>query len=231
MNLYKILHIREDILLLPSTNIHNNLKDDIASISKIIDYAGKFHSYFHFEQSFAYLLTAFLYKELGEVDKESFYLEKCLFQDHTNQVALDFEQASIQDILSYDRNIKYEDDFLDFALGDHILDESAEKLDLAMSNILQYLKSSTGEYKANRTDILSDSHRFLILLSLESYGRHEIRQSLDYAIKASTNLEESHKNYHEFASSLYEKRAQIFDGQNQPDLAKNDRIKAKDLVG
>lgn len=235
MDLYKILHINERSMKLPSESI-NLIKDrDIGSLSKIIEYTNKFHSYFHFEQSFAYLLCAFLYKQMGKEEMMETYLEKSLFQDHTNPIALEFDDPAILDILSYDRYFMSEDDFLDFALGDHLIDDLAEYIDLETYRLVQYFKGEEEDsfYKVTKAPLQEynpdGTHRLAILHGLYEFKRNNIASALTYALESVRNLEDSHKAYHMYASELYKERARVFEKVGEKALSKNDLVKANDL--
>lgn len=235
MDLYKILHINERCIKLPSDKINLIRGTDIASLSKLIDYANKFHSYFHFEQSFAYLLCAFLYKQMGKSEKVEEFLEKSLFQDHTNPIALEFDNPTILDILSYDRHFMSEDDFLDFALGDHLIDDLAEYIDMEIYNLERHFKGEEGDstYKLSKEPLREydpeSTHRMAILHSLYEIKRDNIASALTYALEAARNLEDSHQAYHKYASELYKDRARVFEEMGQKSLSKNDLVKANDL--
>lgn len=233
-NLYKILHINESKLFRKSRNINNIETSRIGGISQLILYTDKFHSYFHFEQSFAYLFCAYIYHKMGKKEKVQKYLEKSLFQDHTNPIALNFENPTIIDIFKYDRHFRYEDDFLDFAIGGHLLDEFAEYIDVGTYLLLESFEDGGGAFfRAPKESLIEYdpkcTHRLAILHALNEIKQDNLASALTYALEAARNLEDAHKDYHKFASELYKKRARAFDKSGQQELSKNDYIKAEDL--
>ncbi|MGV2432554.1 MAG UNVERIFIED_CONTAM: hypothetical protein LVQ98_04255 [Rickettsiaceae bacterium] len=201
MNLYEILNIPENIIIEEGNNINYFLESpSLDNINHAITIVNKFHSYFHFEQSFAYLLCAYIYK-LHKLDSlKASYIEKAIFQDHTNSQALAFDDLSLQEILRYDRCIKYEKNFLDFAIGDHIILPEIELLDKALALAFR------GEYKdASAIGIDYKSHRSKILEALIYIGAEDIDNALSNILDCINSIEFSHKQYHQYASQIYKK--------------------------
>jgi len=234
VSIYQILHVNDEKMLLPAENINNFLKSDIGSLNRAIEYINKFHSYFHFEQSFAYLLCAYCARTLGLESEMKEYLDKSIFQDHTNIFAINFKNKDIAELLSYGRNIMYEDDFWDFVLGDHHKDEMIEDLDLAIEYCVRKIQNQEQiiprvahekdfEYHKNT------SHRIAFLYSLRHIMLEDFERAFIYAQNMVDNLEASHKRYHEYAAYIYTRRAKVFEELEQESLAKNDLIKANDL--
>lgn len=235
MNLYKILHINEARILSYYQNINNIADYDLKTLNDLIQYVNRFHSYFHFEQSFAYSLCAFIYHRMNKPILVDEFISKALFQDHTNPIALNFKNPTIEHILSYDRHIMYEDDFLDFALGDHVLDELAEYLDYEILKLVKYFKEKPKKplYKIKKKPLPGMdekwTHRLGILHSLNQIKEDNIANAIDYALMAARNLEDSHEAYHKYASDLYKRRAEAFKKICQWELAENDLLKSEDL--
>lgn len=232
MNLYSdILNIPEEIIRDNDNNINHILSStnstELMKLNKAVEIVNKFHSYFHFEQSYAYLIVAYLYGTLSDNDNINLYLDKAIFQDHTNSIALDFTGKEFQDVLDYDKAIKFEDVFLDFAVGLHDENREVQKLD---SGMILALNGDFEEASNHSYNISYNSHRLLLLKSIIFGWQKEYNAALEYALKAAKMLEKSHKDYHQYASNIYRMRAAIFEELGKPDLAKNDIIKAQDLV-
>ena len=220
LNLYQILNIPEHIILDPENNIHNMLEK--RDLNQAIFIVNKFHSYFHFEQSFAYLLAAYIANLKEDELSTKEFLTKAIFQDHLNEQALNFHNnASLAYMVSYNKNIRYEKDFLNFAIGRFELSAEVKLLD----NAIELSMSS----KIVDTEINCKSHRLDFVKTILAIYNKELEVANIWIKNAIESLESSHKNYHKFASEVYLKRAEIFESQGQIDLAKNDRVKANDL--
>ena len=223
LNLYKILNIPEYIILNDDNNIHKLLSQNtLETLHKAISIVNKFHSYFHFEQSFAYLLAAYIMYLKKDDASTKEYLTKAIFQDHINEQALNFyNNASFAYIVSYNKNIRYEKDFLHFAIGEFIPSAEVELLDNAIALSTSSIIVDTAiNYKSHRLDFVK---------TIIAIYNKELEVANIFIQNAIDSIEIAHKNYHEFASETYLKRAEIFDHYGQVDLAKNDRVKAHDL--
>jgi hypothetical protein len=221
LNLYNILNIPEHIII--ENNIHDILQTEtLENLNQAVSILNKFHSYFHFEQSFAYLLAAYIVHLKEDAHSTQEYLTKAIFQDHLNEQALNFyNNASLAYIFFYNKNIRYEKDFLTFAIGKFVLPKEVELLD----NAIELSISS----KIVDTEINYKSHRLDCMKTIIAIYNKELDLANIYVQNAINSIENSHKNYHQFASMVYLKRAEIFELEGQIDLAKNDRLKAKDL--
>lgn len=62
-----------------------------------------------------------------------------------------------------------------------------------------------------------------------SLNEKKVDDSHKHITQALKKLEEGHKAYHQYASALYKKRADLFNKLGQVDLAKNDIIRAENL--
>lgn len=65
-----------------------DLKEKLLLLTQATKLVEKFHSYFHFEQSFFHLQLALIYLKEGLQDKAKIELDSAIFQDHINQQAL-----------------------------------------------------------------------------------------------------------------------------------------------
>jgi hypothetical protein len=161
------------------------------------------------------------------------YLTKAIFQDHINYQALEFENMitgnitrDLEYLLSYDKCFKYEKEFLSFAIGKFATIKEIALLDAAIDFVLYF---EMKEAKKIIDDLDYKSHRIYLAKTLIAIYREEIDTGNIFIKNAIDSIETSHKNYHKFASSIYLKRAAIFEILDQIDLAKNDRVKANDL--
>ena len=246
-NLYQILGIPEDIIISQEWNINywlglidstDSILQQIQYLSEAIQISDKFHSYIHFEQSFAYLISAYRHFLQDQSDKVAFYLSRAIFQDHGNKQALGFNQnikpghhvENLQFILQYENNFLYEHDFLLFALGSYRSLPSISELDKTMHDLINNIAISQIDEMANACKKLDyTSHRVLVAKSLVEIKEKRCNaQSVNMLIQ---NLEDIHEKYHFFASNLYRKRAQKHNALQYSSLAKNDIIKANALVG
>ncbi|MBN8828772.1 MAG: hypothetical protein J0H68_08705 [Sphingobacteriia bacterium] len=73
----------KNIEYLTNTEIEN-----LISVNEAIKLVNRFHSYFHFEQSYAYNLLADCYFLLQDKQKAIEIYEKAIFQDHLNTIAI-----------------------------------------------------------------------------------------------------------------------------------------------
>ncbi len=238
-SLYEILNIPENIILDQNNDINywlarinDDNKENLIYANKAIYIVNKFHSYFHFEQSFAYALGAYVYSMLNEPHFQQECLTKALFQDPQNQQAIDFDKvinhgALINDLeflLSYDKNLRYEYDFLQFAIGNFKPLKEIEILDQEIKQILSL----------ENTIVISSnyhSHRTKIAKTISALLRNNLNEATKQIQEAIKMLEDAHPQYHQFASSTYLKRAKIFSLLGEVELSKNDIRKANDLVG
>jgi hypothetical protein len=74
------------------------------------------------------------------------------------------------------------------------------------------------------------SHRLSLLKAIIFAWQKGHKAALEYVLQVTKMLEQTHKDYHQYASSIYKMRAKTFEGLGKPELAKNDIIKAQDLV-
>lgn len=81
--------------------------------TKCVNLCEKFHSYFHFEQSYFYLL-------LGKQTKSNKAFEDALTQDPLNREAIHYLEKPEKEFIGmpYKRDFRHFLDFLEFALGD-----------------------------------------------------------------------------------------------------------------
>jgi hypothetical protein len=241
-NLYDILNISESIILDQTNNAHHwlSLFDQTSDTAHALSYINntvalinKFHSYFHFEQSFAYNICAYIYHAIGEKELKAKYLDKAIFQDHINDHAIRFDElitdiTSVDDhislLMSYDKNYRYEQDFLRFAIGNGHSD--AQQIDEGLKALFE--KDMVGSKKM-LPDIDYKSHRLYLAKVILGILEGQYNDSLDLILITLNEMEAAHQRYHKFASDIYLKRAKIFASIGEAALAKNDRIKADDL--
>ncbi len=209
--------LEEDIDLLSHRLISTHkLEEKLLIATKCVDLCEKFHSYFHFEQSYFHLLLAKLYLERDEKDDAIKQLEKSLFQDHLNHEALDllikyYNETQDNDELEkyknhassymvkigrtevYSRNFSDFEGFLKFALSDPVFNEPESQSYWVMYE--KYLKSPSVDHLIKTIDIISKNHAL----------------------------------YHNNAARIYYNRHLIFQELGDIGLAKNDMIKSKNL--
>lgn len=244
LNLYTILNIPEHIIL--ENNIHKILEiETLGNLNQAVSIVNKFHCYFHFEQSFAYLLCAYIAYLKDDEHSTKEYLTKAIFQDHINEKALAFNKmipfvqialeenviigniiADLRYLLSYDKHIKYEKDFLKFAIGEFTTIKEIELLDSTLEYVFTFEMNEASKILEN---LEYKSHRLFFAQTLIAIYNENLDTADIFIQNAIDSIEASHKNYHQFASSVYLKRAEIFECNGQLDLAKNDRVKSRDL--
>jgi hypothetical protein len=216
-SLYKILNIDHDVIIDRKLDLYDKnlyyLNDSVLIINK-------FHGYFHFEQSFLYLICAYINWLMSNDKEKTLYLEKAIFQDHNNQQALDFDNVNkdVKKIFSYNKNYKYERDFLSFALGEFKYIPQLILLD-------NFLSSGDEDGDCNY-----QSHRLYFAKSMKYLFKKELDSSLAEIDKAIKMVENSHQSYHFLASDIYAKRSNIFKLMGRLELADNDLVKSHDFV-
>ena len=190
----------------------------------------KFHSYFHFEQSFVCSLLAYMCSLKQDKAEVADFAAKALFQDPLNHVAKDFQagkSVSWSGLISYDKNYRYEQGFLKFVGGAYKPHPEIITLDQALEHLFDQPKSKKlpAKYKKSLRCMKHLSHRLHIARALDEDGA----DALKHAKAALSCLESSHKAYHQYAASLYRSRADLFKKLGQIDLSKNDIIRANNL--
>lgn len=200
MNLIK-LNINE-VLLLDQFNFHNpynnidhlnkqaskgeKLDEQLSLLSLAAHKIEKFHSFFHFEQSYFHLQLAILYRNIGDYEKAKEQLELAIFQDHLNKQAKSMlAEADTKEL--YDRPYKSFADYVSFAT-----DEEGGSL------------KSQGYWRLSQDSV------------------QDLQNIID-------KIRYHHLRYHEEAAKLYLNRSLIFYLLKQPELAKNDIVKAHNL--
>jgi tetratricopeptide (TPR) repeat protein len=88
-------------------------KQQLVIATKCVNLCEKFHSYFHFEQSYFHLL-------LGKQQNSSEEYEAAIFQDPLNDEAKHLLNSNLTDKL-YTRDFQSFSEFLKFAVGNNIL--------------------------------------------------------------------------------------------------------------
>jgi hypothetical protein len=215
--LYKILNIPDDVINVCALDLHDG---DLDSLNNSILIINKFHSYFHFEQSFLYLIAAYINYLIGYEDAKKLYLEKAIFQDHNNIQALEFEMLKddLDQLLVYNKHYKYERDFLSFALGDFNKTKDLILLD-------EFISSGEKNSECNY-----QSHRLYFAKSMKYLLSNKLDNALLEIYKSVKMLENSHQSYHKLASDIYAKRSDMFKSMGQVELAGNDMVKSRDFV-
>ncbi len=239
-NLYDILNIPENIILEQKNNINHwltltkselNTEKKLSHISRSIEIVNKFHSYFHFEQSFCYTLCAYILHLKNDLPTRDEYFGKALFQDRMNNIAIDFckniDDGGLEWVFSYSRNYQYESKFLQFAIGNF---EKTQEIELLDQLIELALTKQISKAKVLQKNVSFNSHRLYIAQTIIAIGFNDLDLSLDKIKYAISLLESSHKKYHQYAGELYGKRAIIFDELGLSDLSKNDKYKSHDLI-
>lgn len=239
-NLYDILNIPDNIITNSSNNIYNiidNITNDekgVITFNRVITIINKFHSYFHFEQSFANLLCAYIANIKGFHDLVETYLQKAIFQDHLNDIATKFfdylailqPDEHLKFIQNYNKHYVYEINFLHFAISNFTILSELKALD----NGINCIYNHRAEYGISL--LLScgyKSHRTGINLAIGYLIKSDLDSAMDYASQTLSLLEANHLKFHKLAASFYLKRAILFDKLGRVDLAKNDRLHASNL--
>ena len=209
-DLYQILNIDKSLILSKHNNANYYLSNSdliqdasvaLLQISKAIEIIEKFHSYFHFEQSFCYLLLAYAYYCKKDSPAFDLYLEKSIFQDHCNIQALEFKNnnhSTLENILGYDKQHKFETDFLNFAIGLHNSSAAIIDMDQAIANLYAY---RTKEAQKLLLNLFYDSHRFYIAQGLLSLFLKKTEEALIFLQKSAKILEIKHQQYHQYIAA------------------------------
>jgi len=183
-----------------------NLEEKLSIANRCINLCEKFHSYFHFEESYFRLLLA------KNLDNQELYikeLEAAIFQDPLNYEAknllleiLSSEDERLNDhrYIGHVKTDKYERDFEDYS---------------------QFLTFAIGE-SAMAHEPPKESYWY-------NFSRYQERSELALLQSTVDIISCNHKLYHGQAAKLYYNRSKIFSSMNCDILAKNDLIKAKNL--
>ncbi|MEK6734893.1 MAG: 2-amino-4-hydroxy-6-hydroxymethyldihydropteridine diphosphokinase [Pseudomonadota bacterium] len=121
ININKYLLLEKFIFNNPMNNIDELATRSSENLNKRLDLLTlaankieKFHSYFHFEQSYFHLQLAIKYLQNNESEKAKEQLELSIFQDHTNNQAIQMLKGS-EDYLPYERPFKTFSAYIRFA--------------------------------------------------------------------------------------------------------------------
>jgi len=236
VDLYEILHISKEVILDDTNNVDfifrqyraaTNVEDKLVYMNAVIEIAGKFHSYLHFEHSIGYLLLAYAYYLERDRENAMNYKEKALFQDPFNNGAINFlstDSANRMDgldgILLYDKNYRFELDFLRFAIGRFRVSSKIEELDRVIRDAL------SDDPNIRDHCFFHESHRLPMAYGIAALRSGLIGQALVQFRKSCEILESSHKSYHRYAADIYELRAGLFEALGMEDLMKADLIKS-----
>ena len=242
-NLYSILNIPIHIIADDQQNIYQLMslidgdhhENDIVIMNQVIAIFDRYHSYFHFEQSFASLLCAYVFYLSKKADLVDKYLKKAVFQDPLNNIAVNFPQymqnllihPNLDFLQNYIKHYFYEQDFLCFAVRKFHNLTQIKLIDAATNLVL------SGNHQDCITLLASatyKSHRISNTLAMAHLISQDLPNAKLNALKSLTLLEQQHLKYHQLASHLYLKRATLFTKLNLIDLAKNDHIKAADFI-
>ncbi len=96
-----------------------DLHEQLSLLTIATNLVEKFHSFFHFEQSFFHLQLAICYLSDKEYEQAKAQLELAIFQDHVNQQAIDLLN-NIQNSATYKRPYNKFSQYLSFATNEHI---------------------------------------------------------------------------------------------------------------
>lgn len=205
---------------------YNQALDSISQACKLVD---RFHSYFHFEQSYVYTQIAEIFFIYLQFDKSVEYLDKAIFQDHLNFQAINRMINSCYKLGKTD-NYKY---WL----------ERAEKLCITdvsclykpeYQQFIEYVIFATGDKTLDNNHMLVSSyevntHYHTNRIASEYFSNTDYKIALEYYNKSAEILEKSHASYHQNSAKIYLNRSFIYKTINQIELAKNDFNKASDL--
>lgn len=216
-------HQEDDIdhLIKQAANTLNS-KEALSYLTLAASHCEKFHSYFHYEESYIHSLIGQLEEREGNLDKaieqykasiklyplnQSAYLmlAKCLERDG-DAVGLNElqERASL--------------------LGLKIINvESIPRLRRPFEKFSEYIKFATG---AEHQDLLPPEWENNFWLHLDLFHNNNDKHHLERAI---TLAKENHKAYHYNAGLIYFNCAQIYNNLGKIELAKNAMVKCHNL--
>jgi hypothetical protein len=184
-----------------------DIEEKLSIATSAINLCEKFHSYFHFEESYLHLLLA---KRSG-CNSELYVseLEAAIFQDPLN-----YEARNLLEEILPGGDVRLSDHRYS---GGRRLEEYCRYLP-SYSHFLKFACSCDVVLTQPQTD--SYWHKLELY---ESCGEVELLQSAVERITA------SHKLYHSEAAKLYYNRYVLFNIKSCTILAKNDLVKAKNL--
>lgn len=193
-----------------------NLEEKLKLLNLAASQLEKFHSFFHFEQSFFHLQLAIKYLELGKEEEADIQLEAAIFQDHVNGQAISLKQTQSLRHVEQSETSKgcFRDPSLTLEDDDLPLVDSHQVYKRVYNSFAQYLKFASGEDFTEEYDE-------------ESYWA--FKQDLYGIENIIEEIKKLHLAYHQESAKLYLNRAIIFKKIGNNELAKNDLTKAHNL--
>ena len=185
--------------------LNNDLNQKLKLLSDAILQLEKFHSFFHFEQSYYHLLLAIEYIKNNNFTQASEQIKASLFQDprNLNSKILQNTLNNNEKITNKNFEVTYNRPFQDF---------------------ISYLSFAT-----NNTNLKDSKSYNIIENKLCWWCKEEILDQAEYLENVVNNIRYSHLNYHSESAKIYVNRSIIFDLLGDKSLSNNDLIKAKNL--
>jgi len=183
-----------------------SIEDKLSIATRCVNLCEKFHSYFHFEESFFHLLLA---KNTDDQECCIKELDAAIFQDPLNYEAknLLYKKLPISDMRLHDHR--------------HTSDIKEEEYSRYIKNYRNFLSFAIGD-TALITDPPIDSYWY----NFEQYKIIPEVKTLQFITDL---ISVSHRQYHTEAAKIYYNRYIVLDQMGSDILAKNDLIKSKNL--
>ncbi len=200
-------------LIISNLITSNQIAERRNFISAAIKNIEKFHSYFHFEQSFFHTQYAkYLFRQM-EIEKAIDQYKLAIFQDHLNIEAhkgliMLLPENSVESLEA----IEYAKRF-NIKISDNVLEEYQRPY-LTYEKYVAFATHSSGDFIKN------------LSLPKNRYYENVIPKKLDEVI---ASISFRHKQYHKNAAIIYLNYCYVLLGSKEEELAKNALIKSRNL--
>lgn len=194
---YKFKNPYNDIDFLNShAMLHKNSQEQLELLKRATHKVEKFHSYFHFEQSFFHLQLAKNLLKNKKNDEANLQLELAIFQDHCNNQAIALLEGKAYSA-EYERIYKNFDDFVEFATEEEVQNsrpasywlDYAQYLELPseqiIKNIIEKIREHHLNYHIEAAKLYVNRAIIFYYLNLIDLAKNDLRKAfyLDSKIK------------------------------------------------
>lgn len=237
-DLHSFYHIQLNPILLLSDNYFDNESNNIDSLcaqacstydlSHQLDLYGraawlceKFHSYFHFEQSFFCLKLADIYYQNGDINAAIKYYRDSIFQDHLNKKA-HLGVISCYQLIGDEEKSQLSQDYC-----------RRLNLDITDKPYLPVYKRPYEGFSEYVQFATLSKERMLYRPCGEGNDHYWLHNGEGCDVSELTSIimlvKSAHENYHLTSSKIYRNRSNVYLAIGKHELANNDLVKAANL--
>jgi len=181
-----------------------------------VELCEKFHSYFHFEQSYFHTSLAKLYLELQSTEDAVRQLEKALFQDPLNGEALHLLVRT----WSQSENPAEVEKYQKHCISHNVNPDDGRSYSRNFRNFTDFLKFAI----ANPVERAPIEESYWA-----AYEKYQTSSKIEYLMETVEQAAKCHALYHANAARIYYNRHIVFCELGHHDLAKNDLFKSRNL--